>query len=154
MLATWFIPALIAALLWGLVGVLQKLGSNRVDATSLLAWVMVGYVISLPVFWRGSELTALNHRSLWIGILAGAANGLGTWFLFVAFDRGAKASVAIPLTALYPLFTVVLAFLALHERLGVLEWVGVLCALCAGAMLSYETEPPVAPEVLAPSQHG
>ena len=67
--------------------------------------------------------------------------------LFAAFERGAKASVAIPLAALYPLFTVVLAYLALRERLGVWEWIGVFCALCGGAMLSYETEPEIAAPV-------
>ena len=139
--AIWFIPALVATVLWGLVGVLQKLGSNRVNASSLLAWVMAGYVLSLPVFWKGSGLALLSHKALLVGILAGAANGLGTWFLFVAFERGAKASVAIPLTALYPLFTVVLAYVALRERLGALEWIGVFCAICGGVMLSYETEP-------------
>jgi transporter family protein len=138
--ASWFIPTLIATVLWGLVGVLQKLGSNRVNASSLLAWVMVGYVLALPVFWRGSGLAVLSHKALFLGILAGAANGLGTWFLFAALERGAKASVAIPLTALYPLITVALAYLALGERLGTREWVAVMLALCAGAMLSYETD--------------
>ena len=140
--ASWLVPALIATALWGVVGVLQKLGSNRVNASSLLAWVMVGYVLALPLFWYGSGLKSLSSRALCLGILAGAANGLGTWALFAAFERGAKASVAIPMTALYPLVTVALAFVILHERLTVTEWVGVALALCAGVMLSYETEVP------------
>lgn len=137
-MATWFLPAMLATVLWGFVGVLQKLGSNRVNAASLLVWVTVGYVVALPCFWVGSNLGALSPRALIIGILAGTVNGLGTWFLFAAFERGAKASVAIPLTALYPLVTVVLAYVLLSERLDTWEWVGVTLALCAGAMLSYE----------------
>jgi len=141
MFASWLIPAFIAAVLWGVVGILQKLGSNRMNASSLLAWVMVGYVLALPLFWRGSGLAALSRSDLFWGTLAGAANGLGTWALFAALERGAKASVAIPLTALYPMVTVAFAYLMLHERLGFLDWVGVMLALGAGAMLSYEPEP-------------
>ncbi len=83
-------------------------------------------------------MTSLEPRSLLLGIAAGTVNGLGTWFLFAAFEKGAKASVAIPLTALYPLVTIGLAFFFLSERLTWWEWVGVLLALSGGAMLSYE----------------
>jgi drug/metabolite transporter (DMT)-like permease len=65
---------------------------------------------------------------------------LAAWFLFAAFEKGAKASVAIPLTALYPLVTIGLAFVFLSERLTSLEWVGVLLALGGAAMLSYEKQ--------------
>jgi transporter family protein len=136
----WIVPALIAAGLWGIVGVLQKLGVNRVSASSLLAWVMVGYVIVLPLFWNRSEVVALSPRALCLGIIAGAANGLGTWSLFEALQRGAKASVAIPLTALYPLVTTLLAVIFLHERLTVSEGTAVVLALWAAVMLSFETE--------------
>jgi uncharacterized membrane protein len=145
MFAGWLIPALLAAFLFGVVGILQKLGSNRVNASSLLVWVMAGYIVSLPLFWRGSSLNSLTHKDLFWGILAGAVNGFGTWFLFVALERGAKASVAIPLTALYPMLTAAFAFFILHERLALLDWVGVALAVSAGAMLSYEPEPDTVP---------
>jgi transporter family protein len=140
-MADWLIPAFLATLLWGIVGVLQKLGSNRLNASSLLVWVTAGYVVALPSFCWGSQLSSLGARSLLLGIVAGTVNGLGTWFLFAAFEHGAKASVAVPLTALYPLLTVALAYLFLAERLESLEWIGVFLALCAGAMLSYESSP-------------
>lgn len=120
---------------------LQKLGSTRINAASLLIWVTVGYIVALPCFLYGAGLGQLSGRAVLLGLVAGSVNGLGTWFLFAAFERGAKASVAVPLTALYPLVTVALAFLFLSERLGALEWLGVLLAICAGVMLSYENNP-------------
>ncbi len=137
-MSAWLLLALLAAFLWGIVGVLQKLGSARLNAASLLVWVTAGYAVALPCFWWGAMLTSLEPRSLLLGIAAGTVNGLGTWFLFAAFEKGAKASVAIPLTALYPLVTIGLAFFFLSERLTWWEWVGVLLALSGGAMLSYE----------------
>lgn len=135
---SWLILALLAAFLWGIVGILQKLGSTRLNAASLLIWVAAGYVAALPCFWRGAGLLSLSPRALLLGVAAGTVNGLGTWFLFAAFEKGAKASVAIPLTALYPLVTLGLAFFFLGERLTLLEWAGVLLALSGGALLSYE----------------
>ena len=136
----WLLPAIVAAVLWGIVGILQKLGSNRVSADSLLIWVTAGYVLALPLLLTHGGFSAMGLRGALTGIAAGLVNGLGTWFLFASLERGAKASVAIPLTALYPVVTLGLAFLILAERLSAREWLGVALAVCGGAMLSYERE--------------
>ena len=86
-------------------------------------------------------MTSLSRGIVAVGLLGGLLNGLGSWALFVSLEKGAKASVAIPMTALYPLFTVALAVVFLDERPTRLEWIGVALALAAGAMLSYEPAP-------------
>jgi len=139
-MTNWLQLALLAAALWGIVGLLQKLGSNRINASSLLIWVTVGYLLAIPLFWKGAGLETLSSKALLLGVLAGSVNGVGTWLLFAAFESGAKASVAVPLTALYPLVTVALAYFFLSERLDGLQWFGVFLAICAGGMLSYETD--------------
>jgi transporter family protein len=78
--------------------------------------------------------------TLLIGVLGGFTNGLGAWYLFASLEAGAKASIAIPLTALNPLLTIILAFSFLGERLTPVQWVGIAAALIAGVMISYETE--------------
>ena len=60
------------------------------------------------------------------------------------------ASVAIPLTALYPLCTVALATVFLKERPTALQWIGIGLAVAAGAMLSYEPAPLTATEEQVP----
>ena len=140
---SWIVPAVAALVLWGIVGILQKLGSNRVGADSLLIWVTAGYVLVLPlVLWKSGDWT-LSPTGLLLGVIAGCVNGLGTWLLFRSLEHGAKASVAVPLTALYPVVTVVLAFIFLSERLSLRELLGVFLAICGGTMLSYEKEPSV-----------
>ena len=136
----WIVPAVAALILWGIVGVLQKLGSNRVGADSLLIWVTAGYVLVLPLILLRSESVMPSPPAILLGIVAGCVNGLGTWLLFRSLEHGAKASVAVPLTALYPVVTVILAFIFLSERLSPREWLGVLLAVCGGVMLSYEKE--------------
>jgi bacterial/archaeal transporter family protein len=140
---SWALYACIAVLCWGTVGLLQKLGTNRISSRSLLIWLIVGFAALLPLLWRGGNLSGLSWRVLLVGLLGGAANGLGSWALFEALEKGAKASVAVPLTALYPLVTIVLAQIFLTETLTLRQWVGIALAVIGGAMLSYETERPV-----------
>jgi transporter family protein len=136
----WVLYACAATLCWGVVGLLQKLGTNRVSARSLLVWLIVGFAALLPLLWRDGSITGLGWRVLLVGLLGGAANGLGSWALFEALERGAKASVAVPLTALYPLVTIVLARIFLAETLTFRQWIGIALAVAGGTMLSYETE--------------
>jgi transporter family protein len=141
-----------AIVLWGINGLFMKLGTNRVSARSMVIWVTAGFVVLLPFLWTGASLAGLGVRVILVGLLAGAVNGLGNWAVFACLEKGAKASVAIPLTALYPLCTVILATIFLKERPSPLQWLGIALALAGGAMLSYETTPvPVsAPEEQLP----
>lgn len=143
-MAHWMLYAAVAIVLWGVNGLLMKLGTNRVSARSMVIWVTAGFVVLLPFLWTTTTLSGLSGRVIFVGLLAGAVNGLGNWAVFACLEKGAKASVAIPLTALYPLGTVVLATVFLKERPNALQWLGIVLALAGGAMLSYETAPAVA----------
>lgn len=123
---------------WGVVGLFQKLGATRISSKSLLIWLTVGYLILAPALLARANLGALSVRDFTIGILGGLTNGLGAWCLFASLEAGAKASTAVPLTALSPLVTIVLAILLLAERLTALQWTGVIGAIVAGVMISYE----------------
>ena len=134
----WMACAGFAIVLWGINGLFMKLGTNRVSARSMVIWVTAGFVVLLPVLWRGTTLAGLSAGIIFVGLIAGTVNGLGNWAVFACLEKGAKASVAIPLTALYPLCTVVLATAFLKERPTGLQWVGIALAVAGGAMLSYE----------------
>jgi uncharacterized membrane protein len=135
----WFLYALITVVAWGAVGLLQKLGTNRISSRSVLVWLFVGFVVVVP-FLPVSQLAELSPYLLFIGMLSGFLNALGSWFLFLSMESGAKASVAVPLTGLFPLITVLLGVSILRERPTPLEWLGVACALLGGILLSRESE--------------
>src|SRR5207302_8371981 len=142
----WMIYAAVAIVLWGVNGLFMKLGTNRVSARSLVIWVTAGFVLLLPFLWTTTTLAGLSARMILVGLMAGAVNGLGNWAVFACLEKGAKASVAIPLTALYPLCTVALATAFLKERPNGLQWIGIALAVAGGAMLSYEPAPATARE--------
>jgi transporter family protein len=137
---SWLVASMITVLLWGVVGLLQKMGSNHATSNSLFVWTTVGYALLLPFLIADSHLLSLPARSIFVGLVCGVTNALGAWALYTALERGARASVAVPLTALYPVVTLVLALIVLGERLTKLQTAGVVLALAAGVLLSYESE--------------
>jgi uncharacterized membrane protein len=137
----WVVYASVAIVLWGVNGLFMKLGTNRVSARSMVIWVTAGFVALLPFLWTTTTLSDLSTRMIFVGLIAGTVNGLGNWAVFACLEKGAKASVAIPLTALYPLCTVALATAFLKERPTALQWIGIALAVAGGAMLSYEPAP-------------
>ena len=149
----WLFYALWVILLWGIVGVLQKLGTDRIAPQSLMVWLTVGYVLLLPMLLAKASLSSLGPQALLVGILGGLSNGLGAWSLFAALEHGGKASVVVPLTALNPLLTIGLAGLFLSERPTALQWMGILLAILAAALISYETVESPSPGVPGVQAH-
>lgn len=133
--------ALATVVLWGVVGLLQKVSTNYISADAVLIWDRVGFVVVLPFLLIGCNLRSLAPKDILIGTLDGIINTLGALFLYKSLQSGAKASIAIPLTALYPLVTVVLAVIFLGERLDRLHWLGVLLALAASVLMSIDSPP-------------
>jgi transporter family protein len=69
------------------------------------------------------------------GILNGVLTGLGLLAFYAAMARG-KASIVGPVTALFPLLTVMLALLLLKERMNKVQTAGVFVALMSIFILS------------------
>lgn len=121
---------------WGIVGILQKLATNEISAESSLIWLVLGFFIVAPVFWPGRILFTYPARILFYVLLSGALNAVGAWALLAAMKNGGKASIVVPLTALYPLVMVLVAPLVLRESITLLQGAGVACALIAIGLLS------------------
>ncbi len=135
-LPPWFWFAVVVLVTWGVVGLLQKLSTDCISAESALIWLVVGFLILAPVFYPGKAMFSYSTRSL-IYILASAAfNATGAWALLAAMKSGGKASLVVPLTALYPLVVVLVAPLLLRESISLLQGAGVACALVAVMLLS------------------
>ena len=136
----WWVLAGIAILAWGAVGYLQKISASLLHPSALLFWVVVGLLFGSVALlaWLPAARPPLSGVVLLLGIGSGLTNAGGSWCLFRALDRGAPASLAVPLTALYPLVTIALALMFLHEAMSLRQVVGALLAILGGALLSYE----------------
>jgi bacterial/archaeal transporter family protein len=132
----WTFFAVLVLLCWGVVGLLQKLSTNRVSAESALIWLVVGFFLLTPVFYPGRSIFHYSTRSLLFILVCSALNALGALALFAAMKNGGKASIVVPLTALYPLVVVLAEPFVLRESITAAQGVGVLCSLAAVVLLS------------------
>ncbi|MGH9454781.1 MAG: EamA family transporter [Terriglobia bacterium] len=132
----WFFFAALVLISWGIVGLLQKLATNRVSAESALIWLVIGFLLLTPVFYPGKSVLHYSTRSLLFILACSGLNALGALALFAAMKNGGKASIVVPLTALYPLVVVLTGPILLKQSITALQGAGVLCALTAVVLLS------------------
>lgn len=132
----WFWFAMLVLVMWGIVGILQKLSTNYISAESSLIWLVVGFFLVLPWLYPGKALFTYSWRSFAWALASGFLNALGAWALFAAMKSGGKASIVVPFTALYPVVVAISAPIFLHESLTLLQGAGIVCALAAGFLLS------------------
>ena len=120
----------------GLWSFLIKLASNQLGWHQIFVLSNIIYFIfTLGVYlYFKPELTVLSLALTYI-VFAGLAGSLGTITFFMALKAG-KASMVVPLTALYPAVAVVLSVLILHESLTFQQALGVTLAIIAVMLIS------------------
>ncbi|MBD3942860.1 EamA family transporter [Microbacterium sp. NEAU-LLC] len=74
-------------------------------------------------------------RAWWLAVACGVADAAANALMLLAL-RGGDLAVVSALTALYPAGTILLAALVLHERVAVVQWIGLGLALSAGGLLA------------------
>ena len=137
----WVLASIAALILWGAWGVLLKLASAKAPwhqvyiATNTAIVVLVAIIAAT----KGTECFS-QCESKWVltALGAGFAGTLGYIFLVLALQLGGKPGAVIPLTSLYPAITAILSAALLHERINTMKAAGIILALAAIVLLTYE----------------
>ena len=138
-MVVWLGYAVLALVLWGITGVTQKLSTNRISSERSFLWFCWAMVaLSAVVAGLARPHWGLAPLVVVCSVAGGALNGLGAWTSFRALESGGKASIVISLISLFPLLTVVLAIVFLHERLTWMQGAGAVAAIGAAILLSLE----------------
>ena len=139
---TWLLWSLATIVLWGTWGLVSKIASGGVDAYVNQLLYTVG-LLPLMVFvgWTVAKRSAGDprkgrNRGIFWAFLTGILGGLGNIAFFQALVKGGTASVVAPVTALFPVVTVLLALVFLKERLCRTQWLGLALAFVAIYLLS------------------
>lgn len=133
MIPRWLLWTSLAVVSWGVWAVFSKLIGNDLSANHSQALSTLGLLPVMLVLVASRKLKAVGSRKLG-GICAfgaGVLTCLGNAAYYDVLNRGAKTATVVPLTALYPLITIVLAVLLLRERLSVIQLVGMVLSLGA-----------------------
>lgn len=129
----------LTVLLWGLWGLLGKIALQQgMPPVSLFlaeaaAGALCALLVALAVM-AGRPYGSVMWNAWGLGSGAAMAVGLATYYF--ALER-APASVVVPLTAVYPLVSVLLFHALLRERLEVAQWSGVVLISVGTALLLY-----------------
>ncbi len=129
----WLIAAILAVLSWGVWAILSRFTGDAITAAQSQALSTLGLLPVMIALSCSRRLTATGNRRR--GILTGLAAGLcgcaGNIAYYHALNMGEKASTVIPLTAMYPLVTIVLAMALLRERINSIQTLGLGLSLIA-----------------------
>ena len=133
----WFWYSVLCILCWGGWALLAKMGSYQVPAEASQFFFAWGAVPVALVLLAGRRFRLeRNRKGVFYSIANGVLSAIGSWALFAAYRTGGNTSVITTVTAMYPLISVVLAILVLHERLTKLHVIGLGFAAAAFVIFS------------------
>ena len=123
----WFVFALLSAVFAALTSILAKVGIEGVDSN--LATALRTSVVQLMswgmVFLTGAQggISQINIKSWLFLILSGVATGVSWLCYYRALQMGTVSKV-VPIDKLSVVFTLILAFIFLHEKFTVKSAIG------------------------------
>ena len=135
MVETWLVLSIVTLIIWGMWGFLIKLALNYLEWKQVfIISGITSTIIYLILFliWRPS-ISFKNMGTLY-SILIGLTI-LGSITFYSAISRG-KVSVVVPLTALYPIISTILAFIILQEKISLFQGLGIFLAIGSIILLS------------------
>jgi bacterial/archaeal transporter family protein len=133
---SWLGFALLAMGFWGMWGLLSKVATQYLPPMAVYVVAIFGNLAVVGYLLAGPGISLPWHTA---GMAAALGAGVCGAFGLLCFYRalaGGAAAVVVPLTALYPLVTVVLSLALLREGITLRHLAGVALALAAVWLLS------------------
>jgi bacterial/archaeal transporter family protein len=123
-------------LLWGIWGFFPKLATGHLSSKSAMVFQAIGsLLVSLYALWSVGFRPDVHPQGIAYSIIAGAAAGLGSLILLNLL-KTESATVAIGVTALYPVVTIALAMVFLGETLTMRQGIGVVLSMAALVLIA------------------
>ena len=123
----WWLFALLSAVFAALTSILAKVGIEDVDSTlaTAIRTVAVVGMSWLMVFITNTQsgITSISKKSWIFLILSGLATG-ASWLCYYKAIQMGDVSKVVPIDKLSVVFTLILAFVFLHEEFNVKSLVG------------------------------
>lgn len=123
----WWLFALLSAVFAALTSILAKVGIENVDSTlaTAIRTVAVVGMSWLMVFITNAQsgITSISKKSWIFLILSGLATG-ASWLCYYKAIQMGDVSKVVPIDKLSVLFTLILAFVFLHEDFNAKSLIG------------------------------
>jgi drug/metabolite transporter (DMT)-like permease len=135
----WLIYALITTVFWGVWGALIEIPEKAGFPATLgyVVWALTMIppaIVALKIIkWK----LEVDKKSILLGSLIGFTGAGGQLILFQALRTG-PAYLVFPFISMSPVITIILSFIFLKERASRKGWIGIVLALMAIILLSYQ----------------
>jgi len=136
----WLLFSILAALCWGVWGILAKFVSADISPFTNHILFTIGMLLTVPFIIRKCKKSTFNLKGIIWGLVAGLLAVIGNVAVYQSFGSGGLAAVVIPVTNLYPLVTIVIALLVFKEKMHWMNGIGILIVVPAIIMLSGQSE--------------
>ena len=134
---SWLVYAVLSAVFAALTSILGKVGIEDVESNlgTAIRTIVVLAMAWMIVFMQGThrQVLTIGRRNGTFLVLSGLATG-ASWLCFYRALQEGPASLVVPIDKLSILFTVVFAFLFLHERMSAKSWTG-LALMTVGTLM-------------------
>lgn len=138
---TWFAWSLLTIAIWGFWGFLAKMALRQMRWHEMLlvasATYMILYLVFIGVLFYSFRpaLTAISAQAASLATAAAAAGFAGVIPFYLALNEG-NAAIVVPLTAIYPVITVLLSVVFLGETLTISQALAVMMFVAGTILVS------------------
>ena len=135
----WLAYALGATVFGGVWGALIEF-PEKAGFPATLGYVVWSITMLFPAYFslrKEGWKIAFDKRSVIYGLIIGLFGAGGQLILFIALRSG-PAYLVFPLISLAPVVTILLSVLILKERTSIFGWLGIMLAMLAIPLLSYQ----------------
>lgn len=132
----WIVPTVCSFFLWGIWGFLPKLTVLYINPKSAVIYealggmILVCIMLILPGF-----RPEIHPKGIALALTTGLVGFCGALFFLMAVARG-PITLVVTLSALYPVISILLAMVILHESITIRQGIGIALALCSIVLIA------------------
>ncbi len=137
----WLVYAIITTLFWGIWGAFTGLPTSYGFPETLIycVWAVTMIPPALIALKLAGWQLNKSKKAIWYGLLIGLLGAGGQMILFRSVTLG-PSYLIFPIISLSPMVTIILSYLILKERTGILGSIGIVLALIALPLFDYSGE--------------
>lgn len=136
---SWLVFAFITTISWGVWGALIEI-PEKAGFPATLGYIVWAFTMIIPALFALNKINwklETDRTSIRYGSLIGLSGSAGQLLLFQALRTG-PAYLVFPIVSLSPLVTIFLSLMILKEKASRKSWTGIIIAMIAIPLLSYQ----------------
>lgn len=137
----WILFSLLTILTWGIWGIFSKISLREYSWEQIYVITgMVTIISSIFIYTfniHSKQTLNVGSSGFYYAIAAGLLSVLAYYGFYNALKFG-KASIVVPFTALYPIITIIIAFVFLNEKISLYQGTGIILAIIAMFLFSID----------------